>query len=74
MWYKQSQNSERKFNYIHNPEKSPYFGSQYGQDIEPHGKYVTEYHTAPDGWESGEMHFKNPLYIPFGGGYNEPLN
>ena len=69
MWYKYSR-------YIHNPEKSPYFGELFGQNIEPAGKYVIEQYSnnTPDGWANDEVDFKNPLIIDFGGLYSEPNN
>ena len=55
------------------------FGSRFGQDIEPHGRYMTERLPGlkPEEWphhEHGTVHFKNPLVIPFGGGYGEHDN
>jgi len=69
MWYRYSR-------YIHNPEKSPYFHDMYGQDIEPAGKYILEQYKdmVPEGWERGDIHFKNPLIIDFGGLYSDPSN
>lgn len=56
---------------IHNPkgQKTPNFGSTYGQDIEPHGEYIS--HDSMDGkskidlpnYEYGKIHFKNPLMV-----------
>ena len=57
------------FDYVHNKEKSPYLGSRFGQDIEPHGKYILEktkgsdYERFPERWETGTITFKNPLVI-----------
>lgn len=57
------------FDYAHNKEKSPYLGSRFGQDIEPHGKYILEktkgsdYERFPERWETGTITFKNPLVI-----------
>lgn len=55
------------FSYIRNLEKAPNFGTQFQQDIEPHGKYVIQKQVdkVADGWESGEIDFKNPLVLPF---------
>jgi hypothetical protein len=39
-------NNPVSFNYLSNKEKSPYVGSIYQQDIEPHGKYITFYYSA----------------------------
>lgn len=65
--------------YVRNPGTSKShgnFGEQYGQHVEPHGRYLSERSGdhAPEGWETGEVHFHNPLHIPFGGGYTEPSN
>lgn len=69
------------FDYIHNTEKSPDFGNRYGQDIEPHGRYISmrpENRDAetldPKRHETGTVTFQNPLHIPFGGGYAEDSN
>lgn len=66
--------------YFRNTEKAPSAGSAYGQDIEPHGRYVSE---RPKGWrapegdhryETGEVTFQNPKHVDFGGGYGEDSN
>lgn len=66
--------------YFRNTEKAPSAGSAYGQDIEPHGRYVSE---RPEGWrapegdhryETGEVTFQNPKHVDFGGGYGEDSN
>lgn len=69
------------FDYIHNTEKSPDFGNRYGQDIEPHGRYISmrpENRDAetldPKRHETGTVTFQNPLHIPFGGGYSDESN
>ena len=57
--------------YIRNKEKAKYYGSRFGQDIEPHGKYISpidnENHPLakeqPEKYETGIIHFKNPLVI-----------
>ena len=65
------------FQYVRNKEKSPYFGSRFQQDIEPHGRYVIqkEVDDVPEGWETGEITFNNPLVVPFnvhpGGTYDD---
>lgn len=46
-----------------NMEPAKYFGSEFGQDIEPNGTYVTKGHTNVDGWINGKAKLKNPLYI-----------
>jgi hypothetical protein len=64
---------------IRNKEKSPFLGSRFGQDIEPHGKYMTE--STPSAaenldarFEKGVVRFENPLVVDFGGGYGEASN
>jgi hypothetical protein len=65
------------FPYLRNPEKAQNFGSLYQQDIEPHGRYVSQRYQdyVPKDFESGEISFKNPLVLPFnpkhGDFYNE---
>jgi hypothetical protein len=57
-----------RFPYIHNTERSPRMGPRFGQDLEPHGRYI-QYHSNPDpaglpkNMVSGEIEFKNPLVI-----------
>jgi 2'-5' RNA ligase len=63
--------------YLHNTEKSPDAGSRFGQDVEPHGRYLVE--AGPNAksderWEKGSVTFQNPKHIPFGGGYQEDSN
>ena len=84
MWYRTAQviqpdeEGKYRFQYQRRVEKAPYLGDTYGQDIEPHGKYVT--HLEPgrepsDGFEQGDMEFSNPLTIAWGsGGYKDPDN
>lgn len=84
MWYRQAQSIQSDetgmvtFQYQRNPEKAPFFGDMYGQNIEPHGKYVTqlaEGTTPIEGWEKGQIKFANPLIIYWGsGGYKDPDN
>lgn len=41
----------------------------FGQNVEPWGKYMTERTgDAPEGWESGEATFNNPLHVEHDGG------
>lgn len=72
----------RDFHYIRNngkAKKNFNYGETFGQHIEPHGRYMQE---KPDGYkhdpkgslEHGTVHFKNPLVMPWGGGYLEPSN
>lgn len=64
--------------FAHNTEKSPQLGAMYGQDIEPHGKYITSRGPADNfgdsRWETGEAHFANPLHVEFGGEYGHESN
>ena len=56
------------FPYLHNTQKSPNMGSRYGQDIEPHGMYITrdEMGWEPQaGYENGNITFNNPLVLQF---------
>ena len=68
------------FSFTRNTESSPDMGGRFGQDVEPSGRYVVETSPAessgptPQGWERGELTFRNPLYIDFGSGYGEPGN
>jgi len=61
-----------EFHYIRNTEKSPNVGSTYGQDIEPHGQYITPVHSEKEAmdtinrlpnYEHGRIKFNNPLVI-----------
>lgn len=46
-----------------NTEKAPNLGNRFGQDVEPHGIYVTNDQTNQPGWISGIANLNNPLYI-----------
>jgi len=59
------------FKYARNPERAPEMGGRFQQDIEPRGRYVVKADQAPEGWESGEMMFRNPLVLPWGKGYDD---
>ena len=64
---------------IRNKEKSPQLGARFGQDIEPHGKYMTEStprasENLDNRFEKGSVRFENPLVVEFGGGYGTPTN
>jgi len=56
------------FQYLHNTEKSPRMGARFGQDLEPHGRYI-QHHTHPDpaglpkNLVSGEISFQKPLVL-----------
>lgn len=52
--------------YLYNREKSPDFGSRFGQDIEPYGKYVILEEPGsiiPPSWERSTAHLRHPLVI-----------
>src|SRR5574342_727513 len=53
------------FEYTRNTERAPNFGPQYGQNIEPAGRYlsVSPGGKPPTGWERGRVSFKNPLVL-----------
>ncbi len=64
---------------IRNKEKAPQLGSQFGQDIEPSGKYVSQ--STPSAaknlderFEKETVRFENPLVVEFGGEYGTPTN
>ena len=65
------------FEYLKNTQKSPFLGSTFQQDIEPHGNYIIKKETdkVEKPWTSGTINFQNPLIIPFNssyeGGYDE---
>lgn len=64
---------------IRNTEKSPFLGSQFGQDIEPHGKYMSQSNpraaqNLDARFEKGLVRFETPLVINFGGEYGDPSN
>lgn len=51
----------------------------FGKDIEPAGRYMNLHEGkgepyVPQGWETGEVRFKKPLRMDFGGGYGESDN
>lgn len=65
--------SNMKIAYMKNKEKSGYYGSRYGQNIEPAGEYVTVddlYEERPNNYmlpnyEYGFITFRKPLIIDF---------
>lgn len=60
---------------LHRPSGgTPNFGSLYGQDVEPAGKYVVVGPPRGEGWEFETVAVSNPLVLPFGGGYQEQSN
>ena len=62
-----------KIAYMHNKEKTGYFGNRYGQNIEPSGEYMVMddlYDERPNNYmlpnyEYGFITFKKPLIIDF---------
>ena len=55
-----------RFRFIHNTEKAPNLGSKFGQDIEPHGRYILHNPNPgdlPRKWEAGETEFQKPLVL-----------
>lgn len=65
--------------FVRNPVSSTSHvsGNDFGQDIEPSGRYITKSSGfVPEGWESGSVKFEKPLYIHFGesGMYSEDDN
>lgn len=59
-----------EFTFVRNPVSSTTHvsGNEFGQDIEPAGRYVTKGSGfVPDGWESGTIRFERPLHLDFGG-------
>lgn len=58
------------FRFVRNTEKSPNFGSRFGQDIEPAGRYLLHNEDPGDlarGWETGVVALKSPLVLPLTG-------
>ena len=54
------------FGFVRNTEKSPNFGAQYGQDIEPAGRYmqhVPDWAKPLPGWQAGIVSFRSPLVL-----------
>lgn len=46
-----------------NTEPAEYYGSMFGQDVEPKGTYVIQGKAVLDGWVDGKAYLKNPLFI-----------
>jgi len=68
-----------KMGYIWNTEKAPNMGERFGQHLEPAGRYINERPITFKGddypnLKEGEVEFKNPLVVGWGGGYGEPDN
>jgi hypothetical protein len=65
--------------YMHNTEPAPkMYNGEFGTDIEPHGRYLTERDSADihvqSKYEYGSVSFRRPLVLPFGGMYRDPTN
>lgn len=56
-------NENTVINITKNTEAAPHLGSQYGQDVEPKGTYVSQGKTNLDGYINGKADLKNPLFI-----------
>lgn len=58
-----------KIRYLHNTEKSGYYGSQFQQNIEPAGFYMNHVYydvvSPPPGWEQGTAELRSPLVLRF---------
>lgn len=68
-----------ELSFIRNPVSSTEHvsGAEFGQDIEPSGRYVTQSAgVVPDGWQSGTVTFQKPLHMDWGasGSYVEEDN
>lgn len=67
------------FYHVRNTQKSPKLGARFGQDIEPHGRYMTQSTEASarnldERFTKGVVTFNAPLVIEFGGGYGDATN
>lgn len=69
-----------EFTYARNTEssKTHVTGNDFGQDIEPSGRYLSETtsgYTPQPGWETGTIRFERPLRMAWGtGGYSDDDN
>lgn len=69
-----------EFTYARNTEssKNHVTGNDFGQDIEPSGRYLSEAtsnYSPPPGWETGTVRFESPLRVAWGeGGYADDDN
>ena len=54
-----------EFEYSRNTQPSPYYGSEFQQDIEPSGRYMTKNYPGNtlDYLETGSIKFDNPLVM-----------
>jgi len=55
------------FPFIRNTEESPKLGATFGQDIEPHGRYLLHSDDPPRGWQTGIVTFRSPLVVKLSG-------
>lgn len=64
------------FKYVRNAMSAPDMGERFGQHLEPAGRYMQQVEKGGyfDGLETGEVTFKDPLVIDFGGGYQDADN
>lgn len=55
------------FAFMRNTEKSQHFGAEFGQDIEPAGRYLLALYgdprRLPRGWEHGAISFRSPIVL-----------
>jgi len=73
-----------EFHFFRHNKSAGNYGSVFGQNIEPHGRYMTQinplnYNKAlvldfPHEYESGKINFKRPYVLEFGGGYGADTN
>lgn len=67
-----------KLNYVRRKGKAPDMGEAFAQHIEPHGQYLSQAnpgsHYDPELFETGEVSFKNPLHVEYGGAFHEESN
>lgn len=61
-WLSES-TSELHLDIFKNPEKAPYLGNKFGQDVEPYGTYVTSIKPLNINYLSGKAYLRNPLFI-----------
>jgi 8-oxo-dGTP pyrophosphatase MutT (NUDIX family)/GNAT superfamily N-acetyltransferase len=55
-------------NFLRNTAKSPNMGETFQQHIEPAGRFMlhdTHGSEPAEGWQTGQVHFKNPLVVHF---------
>lgn len=68
------------FTAIHHEQQTPYFGAEFGQDLEPAGKYVSQWTGLrwpthfDDIYERFTVTLERPLLLDFGGDYATATN